>query len=355
MKITAIEAWPVELQLATPYSIAYETIDRVGNVFLRLRTDGRATGCGCAAPDLAVTGETVESVLAAIRDVAEPLLQGAEVTRVALPLEALRRPLERQPSAVAAIDMALHDLLGQVAGLPLYRLLGGFRQRILTSVTLGILPHDATVELARRRVAQGFRCLKIKGGADVDLDIARVLAVRQAVGADVALRFDANQGYTFDASVRFVRATRAAGLELLEQPTASADLDLLGRVTSAVEIPTMADESLLTLRDAFRLAGDELVDMVNVKLMKVGGLVEAQRITSLARAAGMEVMVGCMDEAALSIAAGLAFALARPGVTYADLDGHLDLAADPTAGAVILRDGYLYPNEGPGLGFRIED
>jgi L-Ala-D/L-Glu epimerase / N-acetyl-D-glutamate racemase len=353
MKITAIEAWSVDLPLTEPYTIAYETIDRVGNVFVRLRTDGPAVGYGCAAPDLEVTGETVASVLAAIRDVAEPLLRSADGTRIAMHLEALRQPLDRQPAAVAAIDMALHDLLARVAGLPLYRLLGGFRQRIVTSVTLGILPEEATVERARQRVAQGFRCLKIKGGVDVDLDIARVLKVREAVGDAIELRFDANQGYSFDGTVRFVGGTRAARLELLEQPTARAELDLLGRVTSAVDIPIMADESLLTLRDAFRLAGDELVDMVNVKLMKVGGLAEAQRITSLARAAGLEVMVGCMDEAALSIAAGLAFALARPGVIYADLDGHLDLAADPTAGAVTLRDGYLIPTESPGLGFQL--
>lgn len=354
MKIVELEAWTVELALEEPYTIAYEAVERVYNVFIRLVTDGSVVGFGCAAPDPVVTGETATTVLRAMEDVAKPLLNGADPLRMALHLEELRGALPRQPAALAAIDMALHDVLGKAAGLPLWRLLGGFRDRMVTSVTIGILDQEATTDAARDRVAEGFRCLKIKGGSDVEDDIARVLAVRKAVGPSVTLRFDANQGFSFEESVRFVEAVARAGVELFEQPTARAELDLLGRVTAAVGIPVMADESLMTSRDAFRLAGDGLVDMVNVKLMKVGGIAEAQRITSIAKAARMEVMVGCMDEAALAIAAGLAFALSRPGVTYADLDGHLDLIGDPSDGAVILRDGQLYPTDRPGLGFDLE-
>jgi L-alanine-DL-glutamate epimerase-like enolase superfamily enzyme len=351
MKITAIEAWAVSMPLKEPYTIAYETINSATNIFIRLETNSEITGFGCAAPDLQITGETPETVLKAMSDVIPTTIKGSDPLRSAMLLERIAPLLGSQSSALAAVDMALHDILGKACGLPLWKLLGGFRDRIKTSVTIGILPEKETVARAQDFLAQGFKCLKIKGGKDVDSDIVRVQKVREAVGIETELRFDANQGFTVEQALKFVEKTRHCRLELIEQPTPTGQPDLLGRVTSSVSIPIMADESLITLRDAFRLARRDLVDMVNVKLMKVGGIAIARQINAVARSAGLEVMVGCMDESALSIAAGLHFALARPNVYYADLDGHLDLIDDPCEGAVLIRNGILYPNDNPGLGF----
>jgi L-alanine-DL-glutamate epimerase-like enolase superfamily enzyme len=323
MRIVRLESWRLDLPLKTPYSIAYQRVERAPNVFVRLVTEGARVGSGCAAPDEDVTGESPEATEAALAGPAAEMLRGQDADRPVHLMELLRAPLAAAPAARAAVDMALWDLMARRAGLPLWKLLGGYRERIATSITLGILPLEETVEEARRRCGEGFRVLKLKGGLDATEDAQRVRAVRAAVGPGVALRFDANQGYS-----------------------PPAQLGELGRRT----VPVMADESVLSLADAYRLARAGTIDMVNVKLMKVGGIAEALRLSALARAAGLAVMMGCMDEAALAIAAGLAVALARPGVTHADLDGHLDLGEDPTAGAVRLDAGWLYPADGPGLG-----
>ncbi len=351
MKITRVEAWPVPLTLEEPYSIAYESLDAVVNVFVRVETDTGPAGLGCAAPDLPVTGETADTVLAAIRGTVDPAWRGEDPLRWTRLLELVREPLLGHPSARAGADAALFDLTGKAAGIPVWKLLGGYRDSMATSVTVGILPEADTVRRCRERVAEGFRHLKLKGGRDVEDDVARVRKVREAVGPGIGLRFDANQGYSVEEAVRFVEGTREARLELLEQPVGRGEPGLMGRVTREVHIPVMADESLMTLRDVFALARSELADMVNVKLTKVGGIAEAIQINGVARAAGLEVMVGCMDEAALGIAAGLHFALSRPNVEYADLDGHIGLAGDPSAGAVRLEDGVLYPLDRPGFGF----
>lgn len=349
MRITAISFERLDLQLSEPYTIAYETISETTNFILKLETDGKIVGFGCAAPDVVVTGETPEQVESAINEIIIPNLKGKDPFTYALILSELRMLLEGKSSALAMVDLALHDLMAKKADVPLYRFLGGYRNNIPTSITIGILTLDETLEHAKRFVAQGFTILKIKGGRHVEGDVEKMMKLRELY-PELTLRFDGNQGYSVADSISFVEKTRPIGIEIFEQPTKIDSEERLGQVTEQVHLPVMADESIKTLADAFRLAQNERVDMVNIKLMKVGGIMEGMHINSVAKSAGLEAMVGCIDECGLGIAAGLHFALSRPNIKYADLDGHLDLIDDPFKDLFQLKNGILYPSDSPGLG-----
>jgi L-alanine-DL-glutamate epimerase-like enolase superfamily enzyme len=350
MKIKEIDYFRLDMPLSVPYTIAYESVSHASNIILKLITDTDIIGWGCAAPDITVTGETPEDVIRSIDTVIKDRLKGRNPFRIARITHDLKKSIPKASSAIAMVDMALYDLMARKAELPLYQVLGGFRNRIHTSITIGILPLDETLEQAKKHLKNGFAILKLKGGLNLTEDIEKVLKLREQLGRDFLLRFDANQGYTLEQSVAFINSIESADLQIMEQPTSQKKDERLGRVTQAVSVPVMADESIKTLQDAFRLARNERIDMINIKLMKMGGIFESQHINSVAKAAGLEVMIGCLDESALGISAGLHFALSRANIEFADLDGHLDLLNDPFSGLFHLKDGILTPSDTPGLG-----
>ena len=350
MKITRVSYERLDLALSVPYTIAYETVSHVSNFILKLETDTALVGYGCAAPDLEVTGESAEMVEKSIQEHVLPLLKGSSPFMYTTLLEELKEVCPDSSSLVAMADMALLDLMAKKADVPLYHFIGGYRKSIATSITIGIMGLDETLAMAREFSGRGFNILKIKGGLMLEEDIAKMIRLREEF-PNIFLRFDGNQGYNVEESIAFVKATEKVGIQIFEQPTKTKNNQKLGEVTHAVGVPVMADESLKTLDDAFRLAQKEQIDMVNIKLMKVGGIMEGMHINSVAKSAGLEAMVGCLDECALGISAGLHFALSRPNIHFADLDGHLDLLNDPFQGLFELKDGILYPSQVPGLGY----
>lgn len=349
MKIEQIEYFKLDMPLAVPYTIAYETVSQTSSIILKLSTDSGITGWGCAAPDISVTGETADDVIKSVNIIID-LLKDQSPFQIAKITHILKQQLLNYSSTLAMVDMALYDIMARKAGLPLYQLLGGFRHSIPTSITIGILALKETIEQGIEFLKSGFKILKLKGGLNLAEDIEKVLYLREKLGNDFLLRFDANQGYSVEESIEFIHKTKSAKIEILEQPTSQKKEERLGHVTQNVEVPVMADESIKTLKDAYRLASNDLIDMVNIKLMKVGGILESQHINSVAKAAGLEVMIGCLDECALGISAGLHFALSRPNIEYADLDGHLDLLNDPFTDLFSIKDGTLYPSDSNGLG-----
>ncbi len=349
MKITGVSYERMDFRLSVPYAIAYEVVADSTNFLLKVETDTPIIGYGCAVPDAIVTGETPDQVELAIKDTVLPHLRGKDPFTYVKILEELKAALPGKSSTLAMVDMVLLDLVSKKAGVPLYKFLGGYRNQIATSVTIGILPGKETVSQAKEHVERGFSILKIKGGINLEEDVEKLIRIRRKF-PHIKLRFDGNQGYSADEAISFVKRTKAVGIEIFEQPTRIGNEIKLGEVTSQVDLPVMADESLKTLTDAFRLARNERVDMVNIKLMKVGGIMEGLHINSVALSASLEAMVGCIDECGLGISAGLHFALARPNIQYADLDGHLDILNDPFKGLFRLENGVLYPSDSPGLG-----
>jgi L-alanine-DL-glutamate epimerase-like enolase superfamily enzyme len=353
MQITHVEVSPVQLDLRVPYRAADhpDEIDRIACVFVRIETREGQNAWGCAAFDPVLTGETIEQVLQACRACADRALD-LNPLNTELALAELAPLTENTPSARCAFDMAFYDLLGLAAGLPLHRLFGGYRHRIQTSITLGLAPTKETVEQAHYRARQGFRILKLKGGLNPEEDVERVQAVARSL-PQLTLRLDADQGYTVKQALDLARALDGK-LEMLEQPTEARDLEALQQVAQHSSIPILADQSLTGPASALEIVQRRAAHGVSVKLATCGGLHCARQIDAITRAAQMDTMIGCINEPALLIAAGLGLALSSPNVRYGDLDGHFDLVNDPSRQAFLFKDGWLVARDVPGLGCTVE-
>lgn len=352
MQITNVQVIPVELGLHLPYRTARQSeIESITAIFVRVDTREGRTAWGCAAFDPTASGETPETVVRACHACADRA-RDLNPLNTEYALDELSQLTPGCPSALCAFDLAFHDLLGLAAGMPLYRLLGGYRHRIPTSATVSIAPVKETVALAQQRARQGFRILKIKGGIDPEEDVRRVRAVHEAL-PHMTLRLDADQGYTVQQALEVAQALEE-WLEMLEQPTPADDLDSLEEVTRHSRVPILADESVADPASALKVVSRRAADGISVKLTACGGLRCSRMVDAVARAAQMATMVSCVNEPALLTAAGLGFALGSPNVRYGDLDGHLDLINDPTVPSFRLEGGELIASNVPGLGCRVE-
>ena len=351
MKITAVKIWKENLKLTRPYTIAYETVDSVENVFVRLEAANGMTGIGAGSPAPDVTGETMAACMAAL-DGLEETFVGADLRYCRTLLSSLSQQLVLTPAAMAAADIALHDLVGKSLGLPLADLFGRAHDRLPTSITIGILPLEETLEEVRECLDRGFSVLKIKTGLDVEADIERVLKTHELAGPGVLIRVDANQGYTAEAYQHFFDRTSHC-VEFTEQPLKADHIKEMQTLSERLRKTACADESLHTPADLPTLLQKPgPFGIFNIKLMKCGGIAPGLEIAGMAHHANIDLMWGCMDESIVSISAALHAALASPATRYLDLDGSLDLAADIVTAGFILENGTLRTTDRPGLGVK---
>jgi L-Ala-D/L-Glu epimerase len=349
MKIKDVEIYYADIKLAEPLTVAFGTIYNSNGVFIRVLTDAGLIGSGESCPLQFVTGDTQATNIDAARDLREAL-KGKDPLALENTGRIVDTALRGNPSIAAAFDMALYDILGQTAGLPIYRLLGGDKSTFEIDFTIGIDTPEKMAQVAKAHAAAGFRTHKVKIGKNPDQDIVRLKGIREAVGPDAAIRIDANQGYTVPQAIYTMRNLEKFHIEYCEQPVVDWDIDGLKQVRQGSPIPIMADESLHSPVDAIRLIKAEAVDYFNIKIMKSGGMRHALQISTIAEAADIRCMVGCMSETRLGLAASAHVVAAQKNIVFADLDSFLSLAVDPVIGGMTVKDGMVTMPETPGLG-----
>lgn len=353
--VTDLRARRYSAPLARPFITARRRVDTMLGVLVEIELADGTVGHGSAGESFGVTGESVESVLAVL---AGPVKQA--LTAPAGELHGLRDHEDAiadscvgNAAAKAAANVALHDAWATALGVPLAEALGGSAETVLrTDMTVSLDTPDRMAKAAADAVVDGFDVLKIKLGNDWRADLERLRVVREAA-PDVRFRLDANQGWDVKSAVRVIRAIEDAGipLELVEQPVAKHDLLGMAAVTAAVDVPVMADESVSTPRSALEIVQRRAADLLNIKLAKCGGIGPAMAVADIARAAGMDCMVGAMMEPRISIAAAAHVAAAHPAVTLVDLDSAEWIDDPHLTGGYTLHGADMQLHRGPGIGF----
>ena len=354
MKITEVKLGKISVPLRVPFKTALRSVSSVEDIVVEVHTDTGAVGYGEAPPTGAITGDTTGAILGALQDHIIKTVVGREVDDFEELMLALNKCIVGNTSAKAAMDMALWDLYGQLYKIPVYKLLGGSRKEIITDITISVNDPDEMARDAVDAVRRGYDTLKIKVGAHPELDVARLTAVRQAIGSDTRIRIDANQGWEPKQAVRLLNQMQEKGLdiEFVEQPVKAHDIDGLRYVTERSYVPVLADESVFSPEDAVRIMQTRAADLVNIKLMKCGGLYNALKIVSAAEVYGVECMIGCMLEAKISVNAAVHLACAKKIITKIDLDGPVLCSEDPILGGAVFDEQRITVSDEPGLGIK---
>lgn len=354
MNIVAIRAYKCQLPLKRPYVIARKTIRDAAMLFLEVELTDGTIGIGSSATDEDVTGEHVDETLASLQtDTIRQLVIGKDIRGFLAIIEEVRNQYPDKPGVQVSIDLALHDAFGKWAGISVLDFYGRRHHKILTSVTIGIKGVEESLEEAKEYYAGGFRILKVKTGMDAELDAERIIKLREKYGDHFTIRVDANTGYDLGQLKSFIDRTEKSGIELIEQPFLPGMEKQLATLPWEIRKSLAADESLKNAKSALDLCRDMPYGIFNIKLMKCGGIVGAQEIANIAKQADIELFWGCNDESLASITGALHVAFSRRHTKYIDLDGSFDLSEDAVTGGFELVDGYLIPNDKPGLGISL--
>jgi len=350
--IVNVRTHRVSAPLHTPFVTALRSATSVETLVVEIEDSDGRLGFGEAPQVWQVTGASLAGSQACISEMVAPTLVGRDPDDLNSNCQIVSQLVAGNEAAKAAADVALHDLAARRLDVPLVRLLGGTTLRVPTDITLSAAPAEVLADVASTRVGEGFDVLKVKVGTDATMDVARVRAIRAAVGPAVRLRLDANQGWTPREAIRVISEIESEGLdvELVEQPVPRWDLDGLAWVSDRVRTPVLADESLFSVRDLVEVIRRRAADMVNVKLAKCGGIGAARTLLSLAHAHGMGTIVGSMMEGPVGVAAAASLVAAYGTTAVSDLDAAWWLAAPLVHGGMTYDGAFVQLADAPGLG-----
>lgn len=351
MKITNITTQPITIPLATTFTTALRSTNKVDCVLVKIHTDSDKTGYGSGSPVPVITGETVDSVMGATQFIGEQLT-GMTLENSELLFQKLNSCMVGSPSAKAAIDMAIYDLLAKSLGIPLYQLLGGKSQELTTDITISLASPKEMVTECRERMEEGFTIIKIKVGGDARKDIERLKKINDSLSGNVLIRIDANQGWSAKEAVYVCRALERAKvpIDLVEQPVVASDTDGMRFVRENTIFPVFADESIFSPTDALKLIEQSAIDGINIKLMKCGGIYNALKIVAIAESAGLPCMIGSMMESHLSVLAATHLAMSKTTINRFDLDAPIFCKTNPLAGNLSYDKAKVCIDAHPGLG-----
>ncbi|MFP4020389.1 MAG: mandelate racemase/muconate lactonizing enzyme family protein [Halanaerobium sp.] len=352
MKIKDIKIYSLKIPLIKEFKTSLRTVDTADELIVVIESEEGKFGYGEAAPTAVITGDTKASISGVIKNYIRPVLIGEDIENIEKLHFLIEKAAVNNSSAKAAVEIAVYDLFAQNYGAPLYKILGGYRESLISDLSISVNPPAEMKEDALTAVKDGYQVLKLKVGKGIEKDLNRVRAVREAVGNKIKIRLDANQGWKAKEAIYIIEKMEAENLkiELIEQPVKANDYQALKFVRDSVYTPIMADESLFSAEDCLRLLKMQACDLINIKLMKAGGIYNALKINAIAEANGIEVMVGSMLEAKVSVTAAAHLAAAKKNITRLDLDAPLYLVEDPIKGGIKMNGPQISFPEGTGLG-----
>jgi len=353
MKITKIIIYKVNIPLKSPFIIALGATTIAENIFVKIETNQGIYGWGEGSPYPRVVGETQQSCMEIARDIAR-LLLNQDPLYIKTIAAAMEKAFPFSPTARSAFDMALYDILGKAANLPLYKLLGGQKRTLVTDYTIGLGTPEEMAKKTEMVIRDGFSIIKIKLGTSSNDDMQRLNSVCTVIRDNVLLRIDANQGWDKIEAVKILKAIENMPVQFCEQPVPAYDVEGMRYIRAKVLIPIMADEALFNAGDALTLFINQACDYFNVKLSKTGGLTEAIKLVSLAEALNVPCMVGCMSETRMGLTAAAHLAVVFPIIRFVDLDSALMHSIDPILGGIRYIQGKILVPEDSGLGVDVD-